>query len=500
MSTVEAWTPNDQIAEAFPITSAASWAELLQRYCDGRPSPQLERIFEIARQHQTKAVLIEQRYIDADWRSEHAGFYGTTFARYPSVSHRLHFFSSCLPEDLGDLSSLGKDCYKGYCVIRPINWAPVGRTMIAPPVELKNAIQCFATEEVNVLGWRFSITSAPFMSQDGEFTRCAHAVMWMVCQHAHLEQGLPRRVPRDIHEASLGGLIVNRQLPSDGLSPHQLLSALTSLGLSPGVVALPQSRESEIDATPIASLFATICRYINCNLPPIVISTTHAWLCVAYMRLADRGGGMVLYRHDDSLGPFIRVDDPYEEANAAHRPWRSAILPLPPKIYITAERAEAVGRWWFLKQIEEGRADAHFLKKYTEDRIAYRTYVQSSNAFKENLPSRENLLSQLAREYRLTNMPRLIWVVEAVDRDRRDIERSAIFGEVVIDPTSRREPTVHDPGILCIFANGRFESTGLDHGEQRSVEISLAVYESGRLVEGQPVRQATASPTSLGSE
>ena len=43
----------------------------------------------------------------------------------------------------------------------------------------------------------------------------------------------------------------------------------------------------------------------------------------------------------------VAVDDPFAEPEDAHRPWQTAILPLLPAIYVTAERAEAAGRLWF---------------------------------------------------------------------------------------------------------------------------------------------------------
>src|ERR1700733_709020 len=85
------------------------------------------------------SVLVETRYIDADWRSEHASFYSTTYVRYPSVAHRANFFSEPLPSDLGDLAALQSAC-RGYVVLRPLKSSPVGRAMITPPPESSRAV------------------------------------------------------------------------------------------------------------------------------------------------------------------------------------------------------------------------------------------------------------------------------------------------------------------------------------------------------------------------
>ncbi len=115
--------------------------------------PPLLRVIEIAIAHGVQSVLVETRYIDADWRSEHARFYTTTYTRYPSVAHRAHFFTRPLPSDLSDLSGL-TDAYRGYSVLRPLPVQPVGRTMIEP---LRSSLtECVARlfEFVDILGWR----------------------------------------------------------------------------------------------------------------------------------------------------------------------------------------------------------------------------------------------------------------------------------------------------------------------------------------------------------
>lgn len=84
---------------------------------------------------EAQTAVVEHRYLDGDYRSEHSRFYSTTFRRYPSVAHRLHFFRGALPPgwDVSagayDFSGLA-DSYLGYSVMRPLAGARVGRTML----------------------------------------------------------------------------------------------------------------------------------------------------------------------------------------------------------------------------------------------------------------------------------------------------------------------------------------------------------------------------------
>ena len=106
-----------------------------------------------------QTAVIEFRYIDADYRDEHSAFYSTTFRRYPSVAHRIHFFTDPTTEQLDDpneplkFADLG---YLGYMVARPVPGAPVGRVMMRPPADLEDAVTCRAKSEstCSVSTWR----------------------------------------------------------------------------------------------------------------------------------------------------------------------------------------------------------------------------------------------------------------------------------------------------------------------------------------------------------
>lgn len=479
MPTLANWSPDDEVASVLSLAGDQEWDDLCSFYTEGRASSQLDRVVEVLRSNGAECVVIEQRYIDIDWRSEHSRFYSTTFARYPSVCHRLHFFSDTV-DDLGDLSHLA-DHYLGYAIMRPISWAPVGRTMIAPPPELADAVVCTATESVDVLGWPMDVTGMPFTSQDGQFLRCAHASIWMTTHLAHLRQGAPRRTPAEIQDSALGGVIVGRQVPSEGPSVHQMLNALTKMGMSPGLLALPATPAEENAASFLESLFAIACRYINSNLAPVVVSNSHAWVMVAYQRDPSATHGLVLYRHDDAVGPYIRVDDPWHEVLPAHTPWVSSILPLPAKIFVTAERAEAVGRWWFKSHIASGQAGPLLTDADQNHALTFLTYGLRGRDYKHRLNARSGLDPVLAREYRLSAWPRNIWVVEAVDRRLRDAGHDCVLGEVIIDPTAKQEPTADDPGLLAAHASGRVFMEGPDHRMERNVAMSDGPYESGRV-------------------
>ena len=478
------WTPDDQPAVVVDVRAPGIWEGLLNTYASGTGVVALGRVFEIAKEHGVIYVLIERRYIDADWRSEHSHFYTTKFERYPSVCHRLHFFAAEVPSDLTDLSTVAS-AYRGYSVLRPLESSPVGRTMIAPPPSMgTEATVCFATETVDVLGWPMSITAMPFISQDAQFMRCAHADIWMVSLQAHLRMGAPRWLPADVHRASLGGVIGGRQMPSEGLTLQQMLGALTTLGFSPAATALPADTVTSFNAE-WRSLYAIVCRYINSNIPPIVVGEGHVWVAVGYNREPSDGHTrLTLYRHDDVLGPYVRVNDPFNEPLPEHT-WTQLVLPLPPKIYLSGERAEASGRWWFNQWIAGAPQDDPVREAHEADELSFVTFGLRARDFKHALLRRPSMDPGLARAYRLAIWPKSLWVVEVQDRRLREAGRPSVLGEVILDPTSSHlDPrSVDDHGILAVHRPGRYISHGPDYGTRLELDVDPAPYESGLRVD-----------------
>jgi hypothetical protein len=477
--TFDTWSPDDEPGEVVDVSTAMGWEYVHSTYASKSDDAPLRRIIEIAKAHGVESVIVERRYIDADWRDEHTNFYGSTFRRYPSVCHRLHFFSAPIALDFGNLEDHA-DKYRGFSVMRPLPDTPVGRTMIAPPPELAGATVVGATEHVNLFGVDLTVTAMPFISQDAQYLRCAHASIWMVLRHASLKYGLPKRLPSDVREAAVGGNVVGRQMPSDGLSLAQMLNALDRLGLPAG--RLDPAKDAGPDVRPPAgslTLYGVLCRYVNSDLPPIVVSTCHAWVVVGWDRNSSGGHKrLTLWRHDDARGPYIRVDDPWNEPDVAHKEWKFILTPLMPRMNVDAERAEATGAAWLTGAIGSWSSDedgnpGRAAEALGAGELAFHTYAVASNEYKTRLRKR-GVDPALVQLYRTTHLPKYIWVVEAHDRTARDASKPCVLGEVIIDST-HASPDPHPmPGALCVHVEGTAISVAPDHGTVRQVDITNA--------------------------
>lgn len=484
------WSPDDSPGFVLPTTSADAWDELRLVYSPYGHNGPLERLIEIAEDLGVRAVVVERRYIDLDYRSEHSNFYSTTFLRYPSVCHRLHFFITDISEDLTDFANKGW-AYRGYSVMRPIPTAPVGRTMIAPPRELTGATLCLARDTTHLWGQTFEIWAMPFVSQDAQYLRCAHSALWMMLYHAYLQHGQPRRLPHHIHDAATGGYVLGRQLPSEGLSVGQVLKALHELDMSAGHIRLPEDRTTSKSDHRL-SLYAIVCRYVNSQMPPMVYSPRHAWVVVGY-RKESKGPGhdsTVLFRHDDAKGPYLTVQSPWEAEGEedVYLPWKAVVPPLPQKVYMTGERAELVGETRLRRRaVALGKANL-VRSAHDEGTLTVRTYAIRSHEFKAKAEGR--LPQQLAALYRLAHWPRWIWVVEAIDRNYPDANppMPGTIGEVIIDATASDLAGFNDPVVLTRHVGGEATLYTPDHGEVHRVLIEdLKPYPSGyKHWDGQP--------------
>lgn len=417
-------------ADAVDLRRPGALVSLLRSYGGANPSV-LETVLGQAFTLGAQTALVEYRYLDADYRNEHSRFYSTTFRRYPSAAHRLHFFRSPIPPALTSrdrparFDGLG---YLGYTVLRPVPAAPVGRTMLAPPNDLVSHVTCSARDRVNLLGEPLRIKGSPFIAQDAQLSRCAHATLWVTAYYHHLAYGTPRLLPGDIAAAVPSELSLGRAVPSEGLTVFQMSAAATRIGLPALVYDLDDLPSGE-------SLFRIACRYLNSGLPVTVTGGGHAFVLVGYYRV-DPGTPderIHFIRQDDEVGPYQVVENFLLDDYA---PWEYLIIPLPTKVYLSGEEAEVVGeaRLRTALAASPDPAASPLLDAIRRHSVSFRTTVLRSNDFKVGL-GRRGVPEPVASIYRRMPMSYWIWVVEATDRAARDRGDPCVLAEAVIDAT-----------------------------------------------------------------
>ncbi len=390
---------------------------------------------------EAKTAIVEYRYLDADYRSEHRQFYTTTFRRYPGVAERIHFFREPLSfDDVAHPASVSGLTYLGYSVMRPVPGAPVGRTVLATSSDLTDYVSCVANDSTHLFGSEFTVRGAPFMAQDARLGVCAHATIWVTAYYHHLAFRTPRFVVGSIADVVPPETGLGRPLPATGLTRDQLTEAFRRIGLPPLLYPL----DNRLPAG--ESLFRIACRYLNSGLPVTVLGGGHAFVLIGYRRIRCNGPDerIVFVRQDDEVGPYDRVLDPFNDAGSNYRPWQYLVVPLPAQIYVTGEEAEALGAAVLTRLLDASSLGSARTLPGSQREPHLRTILVRADRYKSSLSER-GAPDDLARIYALMQLPEWVWVVELVDRGARDAGEPCVAAEILIDPTNH----VRDPRVLA---------------------------------------------------
>lgn len=454
------WSP-ERLADVVDLDRPGALSSLVDEY--GRIEPHvLSRVLANAFTVGARTAVIEYRYLDPDYRDEHSRFYSTTFRRYPSVAHRVHFFTDRFDASVvvGDEPPcFAERGYAGYTVLRPLPGAPIGRTMLAAPSDFAPHVTCATTDTVNLFGEKLTVRAAPFVSQDAQLSVCAHATLWMIGYYHHLKFGSRRWLPSEITDAVPED--VGRGTPSLGLTVYQLSAASSRLGLPALVYG------TYPDPPPGESLLRIACRYLNSGMPVIVGGGEHAFVLVGYER--HRPGQsderIRFIRHDDQDGPYTLVSNYLFDE---YSPWEFLVVPLPRKVYMSGEDAEIVGAEHLRQALDEVDNDEtrriRSLASTGESRkVSFRSTVVSSNSFKSGLINR-GVPEPVAASYRRMQMSRWIWVVELLDRDLRQAGKPCVLAEAVIDATD----SLRNQQVLSWRVPGLFRKWDPDTRRQSS--------------------------------
>ena len=472
------WEDPDPV-DVVSLRGGSDWMDLRSRYDPNLLGRPLERCLEVARANRAKTVVIETRYIDLDYRSEYSSFFSKTFAEIPDTAHRLHFFKAELqPEEIAALSSAARRGYLGYLIVRPSPLGRVGRTVLAPPPDMRKFLQSSVRDRVNFFGQTLEVEGVPFAQQDTQFGRCAHVTAWICHYTAHLRGDVSRRPMADFSLFADGRVAEGRPLPSQGLTGLQLSNLMREFELPPIVYRmgkLPGSGQEpplppHDDGTDPGKwdtrAIAVLCRFLNSSYPILVGTHEHAFAIIGYKRTnRDNEPWITFVRHDDQRGPYLWVHDILNDTDAAtddtYSPWQLLLAPVPEKLWLLPEAAERTGRELLLRY-DTLEGTGTFKDLVDANRLTFRTIAMSSSEYKEKATDR-GLNVESVKELRLARLSRLVWVVEAVDRQARSNGSPSVLGEVVFDSTSNDvSPNVlalRVPGALLIRqTNGTIRS------------------------------------------
>lgn len=460
------------------------WAGIVGQYAPDHPVP-LAATIAAARANGCVSVVVENRYVDGDFRSDHAAFWSQRFEFIPPFVRRMHFFASHIEGE--QLHRLPPNAgYLGYAVLRPLAAGPVGRTVVKPPPSLHSATLAVSADDVTLFGNRLSVEGAPFCQQDGEYFRCAHAAAWM-CHYAAVRRGLvARQRTRMFVDATPAMLSIERPLPSKGMTLLQMQAVFGSLNqpaLFYGLAKMPRVAGVEDPSPPVdgtgraippgkwdTRIFSVVCRYLNSGYPVLVATDDHAFVLVGWYRDGDWIRFVV---NDDQRGPYGIIDSPFEDERGT---WQAIMVPLPPRVLLSGESAETAAHQTFRSL----GAPAGALPQWTalaagvaDGTVSVRTLLRDASEYKHELLERA-LPEDAVRLLRLARLPHYVWVVEAHDRDARAAGNPCVIAEVILDSTSNdfrpRFDALLMPGLAITYPP--------DGGSPQAVPMGVGLWQS----------------------
>lgn len=255
---------------------------------------------------QTHFYLIDESYTETEWKDMISEHYIHTRYLVKPTAVRVHLFN--------EKSEINQS-YLGCFTLRKINNNDMVLSFIYPnwnvlcleECNFKNSYLVTVQKTIHILAEEVQITTTPFFVQDGAVTCCAHANILMMSHFLHLRFGYKKiRIP----EIAQGYLRREKQYPTKGLIPEQIMEVLTNNGvyIRPIIVKkenLPLEKKEDIKET--------IKAHLRSGLPVLMLIDKHAVLIVGF-REEENFDGVVFF--DDSGVLIHSINEKiYEEQN-----------------------------------------------------------------------------------------------------------------------------------------------------------------------------------------
>lgn len=202
-----------------------------------------------------RSYVLENPYIDRDYSADYLHFYARTFRTHERHCQRAHFFSTDVSpllarplttERLREFKELGRDGYCGFCVIRPLSTAPIGRTILTARVDsgfdMEAAVTCRADFDAHLLGVDLRITGTSFLQQDARVGACAQVAIWAGMRHMHARHKHNWVSVADITRfatPTTAAEAVSLPAGSDFLTSERMIRAISEAGYQPLCFRLP---------------------------------------------------------------------------------------------------------------------------------------------------------------------------------------------------------------------------------------------------------------------
>ena len=231
-----------------PLDSTEDWSRL----ADALGGEGLEVVRNTLRHLRvlgTRSYVVEDPYIDRDYSADYLHFYARTFRAHNRHCRRIHFFSSDVSsvlsrplstEALHQIRTAARSAYCGFCVIRPLPTAPVGRSVLRGQVldrfNMEATVTCRAQFRANLFGVDLEVTGTSFLQQDARVGACAQVAIWAGMRHMHARYNYNWVSVADITRfatPTTASEAVSLPAGSDFLTSERMIHGISQAGYQP---------------------------------------------------------------------------------------------------------------------------------------------------------------------------------------------------------------------------------------------------------------------------
>ena len=428
-----------------------------------------------------KSVIVEDNYVDKDYKSMLSAHYSKIFAPTDKTVVRLLLFNSDIrfSHDLNEIDTRHQEHFIGYLTCYYVGYEIIGRTLLDPNKLGHNHRLCSTDFTCYFLGSRLNVRGFPYIQQDTNVMACAQASIWMMMRYMSTRYHEYKEFyPADILNADTD-FSRGRHIPSSGLTLHQMSNVMTHLGFYP-IVRIIEAGKEDI-------FHESLYKYVESGIPIVVgmNSRQHAIVLLGHTNeydvnisepdiqavLAKKGYIPSYYFlkayvcHNDAWLPYEII--PKQKYSSGPKMYQVAgcsfkydemkvedisvmVVPLYEKIFLEGSPVENKA-WTILNDNYLGivpTLDKASIKYKIDGPLILRTYLTSSRAYKEF--KKRKGTDVVASIYRQTSMSKFIWIVEFTVEKLYNSKDPKIFGEILFDATASQ----HEPANLCIHYPG----------------------------------------------
>ena len=507
------------------LNTPADWTTLEHALGDGHP----EVVRNTTRHLKilgAKSYVLEEPYIDRDYSADYLEFYARTFRTHARHCRRAHFFStdvsplvsaSLSSEGLRELRTLAVDAYCGFCVLRPLPTAPIGRTVLRAGLrghqDMEATVTCRAPFDANLLGIDLEVTGAAYLQQDARVGACAQVAIWAGMRHLHARYGYDWVSVADITRLATPTApdeAVSLPAGSDFLTSERMIRAISEAGYQPLCFRNPDADNPTIAAAVLPYVESGIPVILGLNLGGEV---GHAVTVIGRIfgrqnsPTADAIDYIPAYIvHDDQGGPYMTlpVRDPADfphsfsedtvqrgttELNMTHATFAVALMST--RVFSTAAAAEfsahdridetlrqmpyirnmlAKRKLSINERLLDELQDAH-----ATGRMVLRTYLTSAAGYRRHIAD-GTATDDLKDALLDLHLPHFTWITEISTVGSYN-EASAgmrrMYGHTIIDATSTGKGRdailmLHLPGL--VFTNDVNAAPGVEPAQLSIIE------------------------------